>query len=91
MPGLPGDAGFLYLQEVVGLVPCPMCIVQRYALVLIAICAGLTGLAIEKVHTLPEQPCDGCWRWLGLYVAARQSWLQWYPRGGLPAGAICTA
>ena len=33
----------LYLQEVVGLVPCPMCIVQRYALILIAVCAGLAG------------------------------------------------
>ena len=32
-----GSAGLLayglYLQHVVGLVPCPMCIVQRYALV----------------------------------------------------------
>jgi disulfide bond formation protein DsbB len=26
----------LYLQHVVGLEPCPMCIVQRYALVLVA-------------------------------------------------------
>ena len=27
----------LYLQHVVGLEPCPMCIVQRYALVLVAL------------------------------------------------------
>ena len=27
----------LYLQPVVGLNPCPMCIVQRYALLLVAI------------------------------------------------------
>jgi len=33
----------LYLQHVVGLEPCPMCIVQRYALVLIAIYAGFTA------------------------------------------------
>ena len=29
----------LYLQQVVGLEPCPMCIVQRYALVLVALIA----------------------------------------------------
>ena len=38
----------LYLQEVVGLVPCPMCIVQRYALILIAVCAGLAGASDRK-------------------------------------------
>ena len=38
----------LYLQEVVGLVPCPMCIVQRYALILIAVCAALTGATGKK-------------------------------------------
>ena len=32
----------MYLQHVAGLEPCPMCIVQRYAMVLIAIVAGLT-------------------------------------------------
>ena len=30
----------LYLQHVVGLEPCPMCIVQRYALVLVALVAA---------------------------------------------------
>ena len=34
----------LYLQHVVGLEPCPMCIVQRYAMVLIAFVSGLTAL-----------------------------------------------
>ena len=31
-----------YLQHVVGLDPCPMCIVQRYAMVLIALLAIFT-------------------------------------------------
>jgi len=34
----------MYLQHVVGLEPCPMCIVQRYALVLVAVFAGLALL-----------------------------------------------
>ena len=34
----------LYLQHVVGLEPCPMCIVQRYALLLVAVVAGVTAL-----------------------------------------------
>jgi disulfide bond formation protein DsbB len=69
----------LYLQQVVGLVPCPMCIVQRYALVLIALIAGLTGASSKKgLHT------GGAVLLLatagfGAFVAARQSWLQWYP------------
>jgi protein dithiol:quinone oxidoreductase len=34
----------MYLQHVVGLEPCPMCIVQRYALILVAACALFAGL-----------------------------------------------
>lgn len=68
-----------YLQHVVGLEPCPMCIVQRYALVLIAVVAGLAGASGKKgVHTggaVLLLASSG----FGAYVAARQSWLQWYP------------
>jgi disulfide bond formation protein DsbB len=69
----------LYLQHVVGLVPCPMCIVQRYAFVLVALLA-----AIAATRTSPR-----AWVVLGVlifllsafgaFVAARQSYLQWYP------------
>ena len=38
----------MYLQHVVGLEPCPMCIVQRYALVLVALFAGLAALQSPK-------------------------------------------
>ena len=34
----------LYLQHVVGLEPCPMCIVQRYALILVGVAAGLAAM-----------------------------------------------
>jgi disulfide bond formation protein DsbB len=70
----------LYLQHVVGLEPCPMCIVQRYAMVLVA---ALSLLGIWLGGLKPG-------RWglglgvlvvagFGAFVAARQSWLQWYP------------
>ena len=38
----------MYLQHVVGLEPCPMCIVQRYALILVAVVAGITAFASKK-------------------------------------------
>ncbi|MDO9088964.1 MAG: disulfide bond formation protein B [Burkholderiaceae bacterium] len=69
----------MYLQHVVGLEPCPMCIVQRYALVLVALVAGLGALSARRGVWL-----TGHWLVLllslgGAYVAARQTWLQWYP------------
>ena len=69
----------MYLQHVVGLVPCPMCIVQRYAMVLMGLVA-LLGTAFPGRKTAL---ITGSWLVLlagsGAYVAARQSWLQWYP------------
>jgi protein dithiol:quinone oxidoreductase len=73
----------LYLQHVVGLEPCPMCIVQRYALILVAACvllAWTTGLKGSKnrwqsvLASLAALFAAG-----GAFVAARQSFLQWYP------------
>jgi disulfide bond formation protein DsbB len=68
----------LYLQHGVGLNPCPMCIVQRYALIgvvvlaLVGWCLRGTGLAASSlVLTLAAG--------FGAFTAARQSWLQWYP------------
>lgn len=69
----------LYLQEVGGLVPCPMCIVQRYALILIAVCAGFTGASHRKGIHIGGSVVLTVLGLAGAYVAARQSWLQWYP------------
>jgi protein dithiol:quinone oxidoreductase len=69
----------MYLQHVVGLEPCPMCIVQRYALVLIAICAGLTGASTRKGLQITGSVVLVLLACAGAFVAARQSWLQWYP------------
>ncbi len=69
----------LYLQHVVGLEPCPMCIVQRYALVTVALLAGLTAIFSGRAVLISGSGLlvlsAGC----GAFVAARQSWLQWFP------------
>lgn len=77
--------GILYLQNVVGLDPCPMCIVQRYALIIVGVFCALAAFS--------KGP--GGWRLWGLlavamsgfgaFTAARQSWLQWNP----PPFATC--
>ena len=69
----------LYLQHVVGLVPCPMCIVQRYALTLVAVIAALTALSSKKSILLAGAVFLLMSAGFGAFVAARQSWLQWYP------------
>jgi disulfide bond formation protein DsbB len=69
----------MYLQHVVGLEPCPMCIVQRYVMVLMGLVALLgAGLSGRKT----SWAVGGLLVLLagsGAYVAARQTWLQWYP------------
>ena len=69
----------LYLQHVVGLEPCPMCIVQRYALVLVVISAGITAFAHRKGLLVSGTGAMVLLSGLGAFVAARQSFLQWYP------------
>jgi len=69
----------MYLQHVVGLEPCPMCVVQRYALVLVAVFTGLAGATgrpgLQKTWgVLALVAAVG-----GAYTAARQTWLQWHP------------
>ncbi|RCW70185.1 disulfide bond formation protein B [Pseudorhodoferax soli] len=69
----------LYLQHGVGLEPCPMCIVQRYALVLVAVVAGLTAMLRSRGAHLAGGMLTLLIAGFGAFVAARQSWLQWYP------------
>jgi disulfide bond formation protein DsbB len=82
-----GLLGFgAYLQHVVGLEPCPMCIVQRYAMTgigLVAVVAvfGHKGWLGWVMTTLGTGLALG-----GAFVAARQSWLQWYPPETLSCG-----
>lgn len=69
----------LYLQHIGGLNPCPMCIVQRYALILVALIAGLSSLAGGLRLRATGMVLAAVTAVGGAFVAARQSWLQWYP------------
>ena len=69
----------LYLQHVVGLEPCPMCIVQRYALILVAVIAGVTAALRGRGAHLAGAGLMVLISGFGGFVAARQSWLQWHP------------
>jgi len=69
----------MYLQHVVGLEPCPMCIVQRYALIGVAIFAGLASARGQKGWWMTMAALALLASGFGAFVAARQSWLQWYP------------
>ena len=69
----------MYLQHVVGLTPCPMCIVQRYTMVGVLV-LGLVGWRLRKALPLAVLGLLLTLKaGFGAFVAARQSWLQWYP------------
>jgi protein dithiol:quinone oxidoreductase len=69
----------MYLQHVVGLEPCPMCIVQRYALVMVALAAGLAAVSRSRGAWIGGGVVMLLFAGFGAFVAARQSWLQWNP------------
>ncbi len=75
----------LYLQYAVGLEPCPMCIVQRYALIGVALFTGLASVRGQKGWWMGWGLLALALAGFGAFVAARQSWLQWYP----PEFATC--
>lgn len=76
----------MYLQHVVGLEPCPMCIVQRYALILVAIVAGVAAVLSGVKGRRAGIVLMGLLALGGAFVAARQSFLQWYPPEVLSCG-----
>lgn len=76
----------LYLQHIEGLVPCPMCIVQRYALVLLVILLALASLFRDGGVAMVFQLIGLLAALGGAFTAARQSWLQWYPPEILSCG-----
>lgn len=75
----------LYLQHYLDLNPCPMCIVQRYALIFVAIFAGLASATGKKFLWITGTLLTLVSAVLGAYTAANQSWLQWFP----PEVATC--
>ncbi|MDR1063348.1 MAG: disulfide bond formation protein B [Azoarcus sp.] len=75
--------GVFYLQGIKGLEPCPMCIMQRYALLgvgLVALAAAIHNRGPRSHGTLVTLIALA-----GGGVAVRQSWLQWNP----PAVSEC--
>jgi disulfide bond formation protein DsbB len=71
--------GIVYLQNHLGLEPCPMCIVQRYALIGVIVWCLLGIGSNAPVRTLAMTWLIAITSAFGAFVAARQSWLQWYP------------
>lgn len=69
----------MYLQHVMGLEPCPMCIVQRYADFLVLFFAALVAASSIRALQLASTLGVLLFACGGAFVAARQSWLQWYP------------
>jgi disulfide bond formation protein DsbB len=76
----------LYLQHTVGLEPCPMCIVQRYALLLVALLAGVAAASSGRRSRQIGVGLMGAMALAGAFVAARQTWLQWNPPEVLTCG-----
>ena len=68
----------LYLQHVVGLNPCPMCIVQRYALIGVVLFA-LIGARVQGGGLVVSSLLLALTSAFGAFTAGRQSWIQWYP------------
>ena len=56
-----------------------MCIVQRYAMVLIAVVAAVAAATSGRRTQLALSLLVALLGMFGAFVAARQSWLQWYP------------
>jgi len=71
--------GIVYLQNYLGLVPCPMCIVQRYALIGVILLSALGALGGGQLLIKIVSWVVFLMAGFGAFVAARQSWLQWYP------------
>ena len=69
----------LFLQISQGLNPCPMCIVQRYALIFVAVTSGITATSGKKSLQILGALFMFAGAGFGAFVAARQTWLQWYP------------
>lgn len=68
-----------YLQHGLGLEPCPMCIVQRYALLLVALTTAIASLRDGRGWQIGWSVAGLLAADFGAFTAARQSWLQWYP------------
>jgi disulfide bond formation protein DsbB len=77
--------GILYLQNVVGLQPCPMCIVQRECFIVLIVLSALGAVFPKRGVQVTMALLGFVTCAFGAFTAARQSWLQWNP----PEFATC--
>ncbi|KTD68543.1 MULTISPECIES: disulfide bond formation protein B [Legionella] len=72
-----------YFQYIDGLVPCPLCIMQRVCVLLLLAVMGLSFRTLKKARLISFlQILIAC---AGLYFSLRQLWLQSLPAGQAPA------
>lgn len=84
----------LYMEHMMGMIPCPLCIIQRVAFILI----GLVSLAAMLHNPLPQAETAGrtaaarvyagfitLFALFGAAIAGRQVWLQHQPPDQLPS------
>lgn len=75
----------LYLEHVVGLEPCPLCVFQRIAYIVVALFALIAAIhnpqkLFEKIYTGLMFVASLC----GAGIAGRQVWLQHLPEDKIP-------
>lgn len=72
-----------YFQYIVGLVPCPLCIMQRLCVLLLLAVMGFSFRTLKRARIISFlQIIIAC---AGLYFSLRQLWLQSLPAGQAPA------
>lgn len=72
-----------YFEYVVGLMPCPLCMMQRICVFLLLAIMGVSFYTLKKAHIICVlQIIFAC---AGLYFSLRQLWLQSLPVGKAPA------
>lgn len=73
----------LYSQYVLGLQPCPLCLMQRICVFILLGLMGFTLGTLKRARILSLLQCFfAC---AGLFFALRQLWLQSLPAGTAPA------
>ena len=76
----------LYLEHVVGLMPCPLCHVQRFAVVLFAlVCLLAVVHNPARCGQRTYAVLAGLAASFGIATAGRQIWLQGLPKDQLPS------
>ncbi len=68
-----------YFEYIKGLQPCPLCLMQRLCAFLFGLLA-LAGLSVTRLNRVkPLLMIQGLFAAFGLFFAARQTWMQFWP------------